>query len=106
MTLDLDVICISGVPIAGIAAIGAASARQFILGNRELVRLAGLDEEFAAVSLPDSARNRAPEMTMTETVEDDLNEAIKGLTELRSAGLPGVCLGRFVIHCAVEPSYP
>jgi hypothetical protein len=25
---------------------------------------------------------------------------------LRSAGLPGVCLGRFVIHCAVEPSYP
>ena len=37
MTLDLDVICISGVPIAGIAAIGAASARQFILRDRELV---------------------------------------------------------------------
>ena len=37
MTLDLDVICISGVPIAGIAAIGAASARQFFLRNGELV---------------------------------------------------------------------
>ena len=42
MTLDLDVICISGVPIAGIAATVAASARQFLLGDGELVRLAGL----------------------------------------------------------------
>ena len=32
-------ICILGVPIAGIAAIGAASARQFILGDREFVHL-------------------------------------------------------------------
>jgi hypothetical protein len=55
MTLDLDVICISSVPIAGIAAIGAASARQFFLGDRELVGLAGLDDEFAPVSLPDAA---------------------------------------------------
>jgi hypothetical protein len=46
MTLDLSV-CISGVPIAGIAAFGATSARQFILGDRELVRLASLDDEFA-----------------------------------------------------------
>ena len=55
MTLDLDVICISGVPIAGIAAIGAASARQFILRDRELVRLAGLDDELAPVALSDAA---------------------------------------------------
>ena len=87
MTLDLDVICILSVPIAGIAAIGAASARQFFLGDRELVRLAGLDDEFAPVALPDAARNRAPEMTVTEPVEDDLHEAIERLTELRPTGL-------------------
>ena len=52
MTLDLDVICILSVPIAGIAAIGAASARQFVLGDGELVRLAGLDHELAPLPLP------------------------------------------------------
>jgi hypothetical protein len=31
------VICISGVPIAGIAAFSTASARQFFLGDNELV---------------------------------------------------------------------
>ena len=29
---------------------------------------------------------------MPESVEDNLNEAIERLTELRSTGLPGVCL--------------
>jgi len=53
MTLDLDVICISGVPIAGIAAIGTASARQFVRGDGELVALSRLDDEFAAVPFPD-----------------------------------------------------
>ena len=55
MTLDLDVMCISGVPIAGIVAIGAASTRQFNLRDRELVRLAGLDDELAPVALSDAA---------------------------------------------------
>ena len=58
-----------------------------------LWRLAGLDDEFAPIALPDAARNRTPEMTVTETIEDDLHEAIKRLTELRSAGLAGVCSG-------------
>lgn len=58
ITLDLDVICISGVPIAGIAIIGAASARQLILGNVELVRLARLNDEFATVSLADRSISR------------------------------------------------
>ena len=48
-------ICILGVPIAGIAAIGAASARHFFLGNGELVALAGPDHELAPVALPDLA---------------------------------------------------
>jgi hypothetical protein len=55
MTLDLDVICISGVPIAGIAAIITASARQFILGDGELVGLARLDHEIASIALHDRA---------------------------------------------------
>lgn len=106
MTLDLDVICISGVPIAGIAAIGAASARQFILRDRELVRLAGLDDELASFVLPDSARDRAPEMTMTKPVEDDLHEAVDRLAKLGSAGLNGIGVERIVMHCATAPSCP
>ena len=105
MTLTY-VICILGVPIAGIAAIGAALARQFILRNREFVRLAGLDDEFAPIALPNDARNRTPEMTVTETVENNLHEAIERLTELRSTGQASVCLGRFAMHCATEPSCP
>ena len=106
MTLDPDVICISGVPIAGIAAFGASSARQLFLGDGELVGLARLDDEFAPVSLPDAARNGAPEVTMTKPVENDLNEAIERLTELRSTKPTVVCLDRFVMHCAAEPSCP
>lgn len=68
MTLDLA-ICISGVPIAGIAVMGAVSARQFFLWDRELVRLAGLDDEFAAASFADADRDLAAEMTMTEPVD-------------------------------------
>ncbi len=83
-------ICILAVPVAGIAIFIVGSARQFFLGNVELVRLAGLNDEFAPVTLPDTARNRAPEMTMPETVEDDLNDAVERLTELRSTGLPAV----------------
>ena len=106
MTLDLDVICISGVPISGIAAIGSASARQFFLGDVELMRLAGLDDEFAPVSLCDAAGNHAPEMTVTEPVEDDLDEALDRLAELRPTGRTGACLDRFVMHCAAKPSCP
>ena len=78
--------CMLGVPIAGIAGIGAVSVRQFFLGDGEPVGFASLDDEFAPVSLPDAARNRAPEVTMAEPVEDDLNETIERLTELRSTG--------------------
>src|SRR5688572_18147871 len=98
--------CISGVPVAGIAAFSVSSARQFFLWDVELVRLAGFDDEFTPVTLPDTARNRAPEMTVTETVEDNLHETIERLTELRSAGLPRVRLARFLMHCATEPSCP
>jgi hypothetical protein len=104
MTLDL-LICILGVPVAGIAVIEAASARQFILRDGKLVGLAGLNDEFAPVSLPYAARNRTSEVTMTKPVEDDLTEAFKRLAELRPAGLPGVCLGCFVMHCAAAPSW-
>jgi hypothetical protein len=106
MTLDPDVICILGVPIAGIAAIGAASARQFFLGDRELVRLPGLDNEFAPVSLPDVTRNCATEVPMTEPVEEHISEEFTRLAELRTTGSPSVCLRLFVTHCTAAPSCP
>ena len=68
MTVDLGVICILGVPIAGIAAFSAASARQFFLGDGKLARLAGLDDQFAPVSLPYAARNCTPEVSMTRHI--------------------------------------
>jgi hypothetical protein len=74
------------VPVPGIAIIEAASARQFFLGDVEFVRLAGLDHEFASVAPSDTARNLTTEMTMPESVEDNLQEAIARLTELRSTG--------------------
>jgi hypothetical protein len=79
MTLDLLLICILGVPIAGIAAIRAASPRQFVLRDGELVGLTSLNDEFAPVSFSYAARNRTSEVTMTKPVEDDLNEALKRL---------------------------
>ena len=85
MTLGTKVICISGVPIAGIAATGAASERQFILGDRELVRLTGLDDEFAALPLPNSTRNRASEVTVTKTMEHDQGKPFESLPELWAA---------------------
>jgi hypothetical protein len=53
MTQDLNVMCISSVPIAGITAILGASAHQLVLGDGELVALARLDHEFASVPFPD-----------------------------------------------------
>jgi hypothetical protein len=52
MTLDLVVICICGVPVAGIAAVGTASAGQFILRDRKLVGLAGLNDELRRFPFP------------------------------------------------------
>jgi hypothetical protein len=88
MTLDPEVICISPVPIAGIAVMGAASVRQFILRDRELVGLAGFDDEFAAAALPDATRNRATEMTVMKPFTDNLEQAVKRFAELWSAGHP------------------
>ena len=104
MTLDL-LICISSVPIAGIATIEAASTRQFFLGDRELVRFARLDDELPPVAFPDRARNCTAEVPMTEPVFDDLNEAFERLTKLRSAGLSGACPEGFFMHCGAAPSY-
>jgi hypothetical protein len=48
------------------------------------VRLAGFNGKFTPVTLPDIARNRTPEMTVRETVEDNLHDALKHLAELQS----------------------
>jgi hypothetical protein len=74
--------------------------------NRELVALAGLNDDFTPVALADGARNRASEVTVTEPVEDHLQEPVKCLAELRPAGLRDVIVCRFVTHCAAAPSCP
>ena len=88
MTLDDPGVDLhSSVPVPGIATVGAASPRQFVLGNCELVRFARLDHKFAAVAFADCARNSATEVTVTQPVENDVPKAIECLTKLRSGGL-------------------
>ena len=103
MTLDLRDLHLS-VPIQGSPPSEPPSARQLFLGDRELVRLAGLDDEFPPVAFSDRARNCQRKGPMTEPVLDDLNEAFERLTELRSAGLSGACLDEFFVHCGEAPS--
>ena len=49
------------------------------------MRLAGLDDEFAALSLPNSTRNRASEVTVTKTMEHDQGKPFESLPELWAA---------------------
>ena len=82
MTLDPDVICISGVPIAGIAANGAASAWNFLIGDRKLVRLSTADHELALAMVADFAGNRTFEKAVPQPLDHDLLEMCKHLTDL------------------------
>src|ERR1700730_911998 len=84
----------------------SASARQFVLGDSELVALTRLDHEFAPVPFPDGARNRKPEMTVLQPVKDHLLKTGESLAELRTARAAGVIVCRFVTHCAAAPSCP
>ena len=95
MTLDRIVICMLGVPIAGIARFRALSARQFILGDRELVAFTRLDHEVAPVVLADPAGDGAAEVAMAQAVENDLADPIERLAELRPAGPAGIGWGGF-----------
>ena len=104
MALDRIVICMFGVPIAGIARLRTMSARQLVHGDGELVGFPGLDHEIAAVVLADPAGNRASEVAMAQTVENDLVNLIERLALLRAAGLVGVGKGSSFKHCAAAPS--
>ena len=86
MTLDLNGICILGVPIAGIAAIVAASARHFVLGDRELVALAGADHELALAAVADLAGDRIVEEAVLEAIDDKPFETVEGLADLPAVG--------------------
>ena len=102
-----DVICILSVPIAGIAAIGAASARQFVLGDRELVALAGVDDEFAAfAAIGNLAGDGILEESMPQTVDDKTFETVESLADLSALGALARGFDLRVIHCAVVPSCP
>jgi hypothetical protein len=85
MTLDLDVICILGVPVAEIAAIRAGSARQFVIGNHELVGLTGTYNELALSTGNDLAGNGALEEAVTQPVNNqcfEVSERLSGLPEV------------------------
>jgi hypothetical protein len=106
MTLDLDVICISGVPMAGIAAFNASSGRQLILGNDEFVGLAGADHELAFPATDNFADDGALKESMPQPFDNDpfeMRECLGGLAALDAR--------RFgenwnVTHCAAAPSCP
>ncbi len=99
MTLDRIVICMFGVPLPGITRL-RASAWQFVLRDRELVRFAGLDHEVAAVVLADHARNGAAEVTVAQPIKHDLADAVKGVAKLGTAAFGGIGMGTFLKHCA------
>src|SRR3984893_5962805 len=84
----------------------SASARQFVLGDSELVALTRLDHEFAPVPFPDGARNRKPEMTVLQPVKYRLLKTGKSLPDVQTARAVGVILCGFVTHCAAAPSCP
>ena len=106
MALDRIVICMFGVPIAGIARLRTMSARQLVHGDRELVGLARFDHEFAPVSLADRARNGGAEVTVAQAIENDLANLVQRLAKLRAAGGLGGCVAGFFKHCAAAPSCP
>jgi len=71
-----------------------SSARQFNLGNAELVALARLDDKLAPLPFSDGARNRAPKMTVLQSIEDHLlktGESLANLPAARTAGVILVC---------------
>ena len=93
-------ICISSVPIPGIAAVKRASARQFILAYRELVRLACADNQVPAMAFAHLAFDGAVEEAVLQAIENDSFEEREGLGDcpvIASARCGG---GRWFIHCA------
>jgi hypothetical protein len=70
------------------------------------MRLAGLDQEFTPVSFADSARNRVPEMTMTEAIEENLGNTLDCLAKLWPARRAYIFCGRFVVHIHPQSENP
>jgi len=77
-------ICIFGVPVAGITYL-TASARHFFRGDRELVALSGADNEMALAAFADLAGDRTSEEAMLEPVDDKLFQKVERLADLPAA---------------------
>jgi hypothetical protein len=71
ITVDLILICISSVPIAGIAAAKRASAQQFILAYDEFVNLACADHQIPLATIADSNFDGAVEECVLEPIDND-----------------------------------
>jgi hypothetical protein len=76
------VICISSVPIPGIAAVKRASARQFILAYRELVRLACADNQVPAMAFAHLAFDGAVEEAVLQPLDNDFFKKSERLADL------------------------
>ncbi|OJU57577.1 MAG: hypothetical protein BGO00_09210 [Alphaproteobacteria bacterium 62-8] len=72
-------ICIWASPSQGSPAV-VASARHLVLGDRELVALARLNHEVAALPLANDAGDGATEMPVPKTIENDLSDPIERFT--------------------------
>ena len=92
MALDLDVICILGVPVTGIA-VNAALSRQVVLRDDELMALAGPDHELAFAAVPNLAGDRVVEEAVPQAVQHEIFEMAEGLAHLSAVG-PALKLGR------------
>ena len=78
-------ICILNVPIAGIAD-SAVSARHFVLGDSELVALAGADHELAFAAIGDLAGDGILEEAVLQTIDDKTFETVESLADLSALG--------------------
>ena len=75
----------------GLAAKHSRFAHTFHIWN---ACFAGLDSDFAPVSLSDDARSRTPENARDGGLQNHLQEAVEDLTELRPTGGGGILFDR------------
>jgi hypothetical protein len=96
------VICISGVPTAGIAAF---RPRQRGNSSSGMVNLCDLPASTTRSRRKfDAAGDGAPEVTGAQPIDHDLTDPIERLAELMSATLDCFVLERSLKHCAAAPS--
>src|SRR5215475_4995190 len=80
------------------------SGRQFILWNRELVRLTSADQELALAAATDLAGDGIVEEAMPQPIDNDLFEMRERFGDLTAMGAKRCGVSLSVTHCAAVPS--